>query len=95
MAKIEQILKVLKAERECILRQSRPLGEGKQCPKDDNGVKLCGYCDLCLPDSEILEVYDFLIDGYELLQKGDAESYTIRIDADTVFRERAVDEADN
>ena len=57
----EQILKVLKNERECIARQSRPLGEMPQCRKDDDGVKLCEYCDLCLPDDEILEVYDHLI----------------------------------
>ena len=74
----EQILKVLKNERECIARQSRPLKEMPQCRKDDDGVKLCEYCDLCLPDDEILEVYDFLINGYELLQSEGAESYTIK-----------------
>lgn len=57
----EQILKVLKNERECIARQSRPLGEMPQCRKDEDGVKLCEYCDLCLPDDEILAVYDHLI----------------------------------
>lgn len=76
----EQILKVLKNERECILRQSKPLGEMPQCRKDEDGVKLCEYCDLCLPDTEILEVYDFLINGYELLQNQGAESYSIRCD---------------
>lgn len=75
---IQKILKVLKNERECIARQSRPLGEMPQCRKDDDGVKLCEYCDLCLPDDEILEVYDFLIKGYELLQNEGAESYTIK-----------------
>ena len=75
---IQQILKVLKNERECIARQSRPLGEKPQCRKDDNGVKLCEYCDLCLPDDEILEVYDFLINGYELLYNEAAKSYTIK-----------------
>ena len=75
---IQQILKVLKNERECIARQSRPLGEMPQCRKDDDGVKLCEYCDLCLSDDEILEVYDFLIKGYELLQNEGAESYTIK-----------------
>ena len=74
----EQILKVLKNERECIARQGRPLGEMPQCRKDEDGVKLCEYCDLCLPDTEILEVYDFLINGYELLQNEGAESYSIR-----------------
>ena len=61
MPSTEQILKVLKNERECIARQSRPLGEMPQCRKDEDGVKLCEYCDLCLPDTEILEVYDHLI----------------------------------
>lgn len=75
---ISQILKVLKNERECIARQSRPLGEMPQCRKDEDGVKLCEYCDLCLPDDEILEVYDFLINGYEMLQNEGAESYSIR-----------------
>jgi hypothetical protein len=31
-----------------------------------------------LPDDEILEVYDFLINGYELLQNEGAESYMIK-----------------
>ena len=78
MPSTEQILKVLKNERECIARQSRPLGEMPQCRKDEDGVKLCEYCDLCLSDTEILEVYDFLINGYELLQNEGADSYTIR-----------------
>lgn len=76
----EQILKVLRNERECIKRQSRPLGEMPQCRKDDDGVKLCEYCDLCLPDTEILEVYDFLIHGYELIEHQGADSYALRID---------------
>ena len=67
---INQILKVLKNERECIARQSRPLGETPQCRKDEDGVKLCEYCDLCLEDTEILEVYDFLIEAVtEMLQE--------------------------
>ena len=45
----EQILKVLKNERECIARQN-----GK-CDRN------CAKCDLCLPDDEVLEVYDRLI----------------------------------
>lgn len=80
---IEQILKVLKTERECIKRQGRPLEEGEQCLKDDDGVKLCELCDLCLPDNEILAVYDFLIGGYELLQnRNNVEEYTIRCKVD-------------
>jgi len=72
----EQILKVLKTERECIARQGKPIGES--CPKDDDGVKLCELCDLCLPEEEILAVYDFLIGGYELLRNEKADSYTIK-----------------
>ena len=45
----DQILKVLRNERECIKRQN-----GK-CDRN------CANCDLCLPDTEILEVYDHLI----------------------------------
>ena len=74
---IQQILKVLKNERECIARQSRPLGEMPQCRKDDNGVKLCEYCDLCLPDDEILAVYDHLIEEKELEYK-----FASRVDED-------------
>ncbi len=48
--KNEQILKVLKNERECIKRQGTD-----KCDRD------CANCDLCLPDDEILEVYDHLI----------------------------------
>lgn len=75
---IDKILKVLRNERECIARQSRPLGEMPQCRKDEDGVKLCEYCDLCLPDHEILEVYDFLIKGYELLNDKGADEYVVR-----------------
>ena len=53
---IPTILNVLKNERECITRQ----GTAK-CNRD------CKACELCLPDSEILSVYDFLIEGYESL----------------------------
>lgn len=64
----EQILKVLKNERECIKRQ----GTAK-CDRN------CKECDLCLPDDEILEVYDFLIKGYELLQNEGTDTYTVRV----------------
>lgn len=68
---IQQILKVLKNERECIKRQ----GSAK-CDRN------CGFCELCLPDDEILSVYDFLIGGYEnLLSPG--EKATLLLKADT------------
>lgn len=80
---IQQILKVLKNERECIKRQSEYSTARSFVPKCNRD---CANCDLCLPDNEILEVYDFLINGYELLQNKGAESYTIRIkkEGDTV-----------
>lgn len=68
MASVKQILKVLTTERECIKRQ----GDLSKCDRR------CGECDLCLADDEILEVYDFLIEGYTLLQDKCAEEYTIR-----------------
>lgn len=63
----EQILKVLKNERECIKRRC-----------DLNLKRNCMECDLYSQDDEMLEVYDFLINGYELLQNEGAESYTIK-----------------
>ena len=71
----DQILKVLKNERECIKRQSEYASPRSFVPKCDRD---CAKCDLCLPDTEILEVYDFLINGYELLQNEGAESYMIK-----------------
>ena len=57
MMNTEQILKVLKNERDCIKRQ----GTAK-CDRN------CVKCDLCLPDDEILEVYDFLINAYSMTE---------------------------
>ena len=69
MVQIEQILKVLKTERECISRQN----DLSKCDRR------CGECDLCLSDEEILEVYDFLIEGYETLQDKGTDTYTIKV----------------
>ena len=61
----EQILKVLKNERECIKRQS-----GVEAPDGSVGIcdRNCAKCDLCLPDDEILEVYDILIEAYSITE---------------------------
>ena len=58
MPNTEQIIKVLKNERECIKRQI-----GITAPDGSIGIcdRICAECDLCLPDDEILEVYDYLI----------------------------------
>ena len=63
---INQVLKVLKTERECIKRQV----DMTKCKRHEH--EGCLKCDLCLPDDEILEVYDFLIEVVtEMLQEGD------------------------
>ena len=65
---IEQRLKVLKNERECIKRQCH-----KECDRQ------CGQCDLCLTDEDILAVYDFLIEGYEVLLSPETVTFTAKI----------------
>jgi len=74
-ANFRKILKVLKNEAECIRRQG-----SDKCPRSVEGEKSCQVCDLCLPAEEILEVYDFLIEGYELLLQdaADGEEFVIR-----------------
>lgn len=74
----EQILKVLRNERECIKRQTGSNGTLMLDGLMGNCDRNCAKCDLCLSTTEILEVYDFLIKGYELLQDQGAESYTIK-----------------
>ena len=69
----EQILKVLKAERECIKRPYLS-NDGKPILCFDK----CSDCPNYLPDDEKMEVLDFLINGYELLQDKGADEYTIR-----------------
>ena len=74
---IPTILKVLKNERECIKRQ----GTAK-CNRD------CKACELCLPDEEILSVYDFLIEGYEtLISRNENVSYTLKCDTSRLSQE--------
>ena len=68
MGMVEKILKVIKTERECVIRQ----GDISKCDRR------CSECDLCLSEEEILEVYDFLIKGYEMLLDKGAEEYTLR-----------------
>ena len=73
---IEQILKVLKNERECI----------------DNIHDWCyENCDKSCPyhvsEAEKIEVLDFLIGGYELMQKQGAEEYCIRLDTKKLTQE--------
>lgn len=55
---ISRIIEVLSTEKECVLRQDIPLSEGEQCRKDDDGVKLCELCDLCLPTEDVITAYE-------------------------------------
>ena len=55
MGMVEKILKVIKTERECVIRQ-------RDISKCD---RRCSECDLCLAEEEILEVYDLLIKVYD------------------------------
>lgn len=72
----EQILKVLKNERECIARQNG---------KCDRNYK---ECDLCLPDDKILAVYDFLIGGYESMTDFDgSEIKSLKVDISKLSQE--------
>ena len=74
---IQTILKVLKNERACIKRQ----GSAK-CDRN------CKECDLCLPDDEILAVYDFLIGGYEsLLSPGEKVTLSLKADRSKLSEE--------
>lgn len=77
---IGQILKVLRNERECIQRQGWSNGNVMLDGLMANCDRDCAKCDLCLPDTEILEVYDFLIHGYELIERQGADSYALRVD---------------
>ena len=47
---IERVIKVIENEKECISRQIPPI-----CNRD------CGRCDLCLPDTEIIQAYDYIL----------------------------------
>ena len=67
MPSVDQILKVLKAERDCERNSHDYCWE--------NCDKSCPYY---VSEAEKIEVLDFLINGYELLQKQGAESYTIK-----------------
>lgn len=68
----QHIVNVLKAERECILRQ-----DTEKCQRTAGHT--CYGCDLCLPATEILSVYDLLIGGYEALLNAKEEEITYHV----------------
>lgn len=72
----EQILKVLKAERDCKRNAHDYCWE--YCESD---------CPYFVSYNEKMEVLDFLIGGYELMQKQGAEEYCIRCDTKKLSQE--------
>lgn len=55
--KIDKVIKLLKAEKECVKRNS----EG--CNKD------CSHCDLAQEDHELIEMYDFVLAMMQIFKK--------------------------
>lgn len=72
----QQILKVLKNERDCIKNNH------DYCYEDCD--ESCPYY---VSEKDKLEVLDFLIKGYELLQNQGAEEYCIRCDTSKLSQE--------
>lgn len=69
MPSVDQILKVLKAERDCKRNAHDYCWEN--CESD---------CPYFVSYNEKMEVLDFLIGGYELMQNQGAEKYVLRCD---------------
>lgn len=64
LQKIDTIIQVLAAERDCILRQDTP-----KCNHD------CYNCDLLLPTQKIIDVYNDLILHFTEKKLNDDEDY--------------------
>lgn len=58
--KINRVLELLKAERECVTRQSPCNEKSKLCDRN------CGECDIAQNDLESIEMYDFVISMVEM-----------------------------
>ena len=82
---VESILAVMENERECVARQEN---NSPKCPKDENGVRLCGQCDLCLPTESVLEAYDEVIESLKVslkFTKAFEKKYLTETDVDRVM----------
>ena len=66
---LPQVLELLKIERECVQRQIRSTipAESSKCPREWEGT--CKGCDLVQSDSDIIQMYDTVIELVDFLAK--------------------------
>lgn len=66
---LSQVLELLKLERECVQRQIRSTipAESSKCPREWEGT--CRGCDLVQSDSDIIQMYDTVIELVDFLTK--------------------------
>ena len=67
----ENVINILKTEQECVMRQEQPTSRGC-CVRDAHGRRLCEYCDLCVPTSQVLAAYEFAINA--IIDSGNANA---------------------
>ena len=66
---LPRVLELLKLERECVQRQIRSNipAESSKCPREWEGT--CRGCDLVQSDSDVLQMYDTVIELVDFLTK--------------------------
>ena len=66
---LPRVLELLKVERECVQRQIRSTipAESSKCPREWGGT--CRGCDLVQSDSDVLQMYDTVIELVDFLAK--------------------------
>ena len=66
---LSRVLELLKLERECVQRQIRSTipAESSKCPREWEGT--CRGCDLVQSDSDIVQMYDTVIELVDCLVK--------------------------
>lgn len=66
---LARVLELLKLERECVQRQIRSTipAESSKCPREWEGT--CRGCDLVQSDSDVLQMYDTVIELVDFLAK--------------------------
>ena len=66
---LTKALELLKIERECVQRQIRSTipAESRKCPREWEGT--CRGCDLVQSDTDIMQMYDTVIELVDFLAK--------------------------